>query len=142
MWLPAVGEDSPVVVKDSLEEVVLDVNPPERLTIVLLQMAYLANGRLVVGVVASATTSRAWFRGAHLGTVFVLSDIGHERLLAVVAAVLTDWGTWRFKFGRVGRRKWRGCHFHEGRIRPFGANSGDCLLVVNHCSTYGVLAGC
>lgn len=39
--LIAVCEDSPVVLKHGLEKLILDVLPPERLSVVLLKMLYL-----------------------------------------------------------------------------------------------------
>lgn len=109
----------------------LDVDSPQWLAVVLLEMPDLADGRLAVGVVPAATAG-ARLGGAHLGAVFVLGDVGHERPL--VAAEVC----WRGALGLEVRRGrpggWRGGHRDKGKgvSAPRGARTG-CWLDVIDC---------
>jgi len=87
IWLVAVGEDLQVVIKDGLEEVVLDVLSPERFAILLFEMPDLANDVIaVLGVcivacallAAGLALAGLGRRGRHFGVVLVLGEDGHE----------------------------------------------------------------
>lgn len=109
--LPAVGEDFEVVVEDGAEKVVLDVGAPERLAVLLLEVADLADGVLLAGVLAAAAArGGARLGGAHLdGAVFVfgLGDVGHEGL---VVGVVVGVGRRTGQVGGACGRGWGGCH--------------------------------
>lgn len=128
--LPAVGEDGLFVVEDGLKEVMLDVDSPQWLTVVLLEMPNLADGRLAVGVI-SASTAGARLGGAHFGAVLVLGDVGHERPL--VAGEVCGRGAWGLQVRRGRLGGWRGGHRDKGKgmSAPRSARTGSWLGVID-----------
>lgn len=91
-----IGEDLFVIVKDSLEKVVLDILSPQRLAIILLQMSNLANLMRRIAAFGPSSSAPGWFIlqlggfVGHLGVVIIAGSTGSEGL-AVMRGGRTGW---------------------------------------------------